>query len=160
MAALSAVVSPNTAWQKVGKALLGAGPAAQEAFRALKIYIANQKLNPSLNVAFFTQADGIVAATGTLLGTGTPTIYAVYAKKGSVATSAWFHIADDATGDITGARVLSMNFTGASDEKFYMDPEGLLLANGICVHSTTTNVGTTSSTGATTAQDGFVIYSV
>ena len=161
MAALAAVVNSNTAWQKVNHALTDANPATQEAFRALKIYLANQKLNLPLNIAFFTQADATVAATGTVLGTGAPTVYAIYAKKGTVATNAWLKVSDDATGGAaTGTTRVAFPFTGAGDEKFFIDPEGLPFTLGIAVMSNTSFVGITVSTGASTAMDGFVIYSV
>ena len=161
MPALTAVVSGNSAWQKVQKALAGASPAAQEAFRSLKIYLANQALNPSLNVAFWAQADAAASTTGVLLGTGQPKVYAVYAKKGTVATLAFLKVADDVSGAGTAATwKVGMNFTGASDESFYMNYNPTAYVSGIAVASHTTFTGATVSTGASTAQDGFVIYSV
>ena len=159
MAALAAVVNGNTAWQKVNHALTDANPATQDAFRALKIYLANQKLNPPLNIAFFTQADSIVAATGTPLGSGAATVYAVYAKKGTVATSAFLQLGDSEVGDATGTRFASIAMSGAGDEKFFIDPTGYVLTTGVAVHVTTTIVGLTSI-AASGAADGFVIYSV
>ncbi len=161
MAALSAVVSGNSAWQKVNKALSSASPAAQEAFRALKIYLANQALNPSLNVAFWAQADSAASTTGVLLGTGQPKVYGVYAKKGSVATLSFLKVADDVSGAATAATwKIGLNFTGASDEAFYIDYNPTAYVSGIAVANHTTFTGATVSTGATTATDGFVIYSV
>lgn len=161
MAALSAVVAGNTAWQKVNKALSSASPAAQEAFRALKIYLANQALNPPLNVAFFAQADsGAAGGTGALLGTGTPKVYAVYAKKGATATLSFLKIADDVSGGGTAATwKVGLNLTGASDEAFYMDFAPTAYVSGIAVAAHTTFTGASVSTGAAAA-DGFVLYSV
>ena len=161
MAALSAVVVGNTAWQKVQKALSSASPAAQEAFRALKIYLANQASNPSLNVGFFDKADVVGNASGVLIGTGTGKVYGVYAKKGSVATLAFVKVADDVSGAATAATwKIAMNLTGASDESFYINYNPTAYVSGIAVGSHTTFTGATVSTGATTCPDGFVIYSV
>ncbi len=161
MAALSAVVSGNTAWQKVNKALSSASPAAQEAFRSLKIYLANQALNPSLNVAFFAQADTAASTTGTLLGTGTPKVYGTYVKKGTVATLTFFKIADDVTGTATAATwKIGLNLTGAGDESFYVNYNPTAYVSGIAVACHTTFTGATVATGNSTACDGFVIYSV
>jgi hypothetical protein len=161
MAALSAVVSGNTAWQKVQKGLSSASPAAQEAFRSLKIYLANQALNPQLNVAFFSQADTSASTTGTLLGTGTPKLYASYVKKGTTATLTFFKIADDVTGtNAPSTWKIGMNLTGAGDESYYTNYNPTAYVSGIAVVCHTTFTGATIATGATTACDGFVIYSV
>jgi hypothetical protein len=161
MGVLSATVAGNTAWQKVSKALTNASPAAQEAFRGLKIYLANQALNPALNVAFFSQADTSASTTGVLLGTGQPKVYALYAKKGVVGTVAFLKLADDVTGAGTAATwKVALNFTGTGDEGFYMNYAPTAYTSGIAVASHTTFTGATVSTGASTAQDGFVIYSV
>lgn len=161
MAALSAVVSGNTAWQKVMKGLAGASPAAQEAFRGLKIYLANQALNPSLNVAFFSQADTSLSTTGTLLGTGQPKVYATYVKKGTVATLTFFKIADDVTGtNAPSTWKVGLNLTGASDESYYTNYNPTAYVSGIAVVCHTTFTGATVATGSTTACDGFIIYSV
>ena len=163
MAALSAVVSGNTAWQKVGKALAGASPAAQEAFRGLKIYLANQALNPNLNVAFWSQTESVTGstATGVLLGTGQPKVYGVYAKKGTVATLAFLKVADDVTGPATAATwKIGLNASGAGDEVMYLNYNPTAYVSGIAIASHTTFTGATLSTGAATGFDGFVIYSL
>ena len=161
MPALSAVVSGNTAWQKVQKALSSASPAAQEAFRGLKIYLANQALNPNLNVAFFSQADsGAAGGTGAALGTGTPKVYGVYAKKGTTATLSFVKIGDEATGGgVAATWKIGFAVSGAGDEGLYIDYNPTAWANGIGVAAHTTFTGATVSTGAA-ASDGFVIYSV
>ena len=163
MAALAAVVSGNTAWSKVNKALAGASPAVQDMFRGLKIYMANQGLNPNLNVAFWSQTESVTGstATGVLLGTGQPKVYAVYAKKGSVATLAFLKVADDVSGPATAATwKIVLNSSGASDEVAYMNYNPTAYVSGIAIASHTTATGATLSTGAATGFDGFVIYSV
>lgn len=159
IAALTAVVAGNLAWTRVNKALQGANPGIQESFRMLKIYLAQQKKNPDLNIAFFSQADSVLA-TGAVL-TGAPTIYGIYAKKGTVATASYLKISDDATaGGVAASFKYVIPFLTASEEKAFVDPNGTVLAAGIAIMSHTTVTGATVSTGASTGQDGFIIYSV
>ena len=160
MAALAAVVAGISVWQKVAKATASADPSIQEQFRALKLYFSQQKKNPDLNCGFFAQADTVIASTGTVIGTGAGELYAVYAKKGTVATAAYLKVGDDATGSLAATWKLVLPFLAASEEGAYFQPGGMAFALGLSVHSTTTATGSTSSTGATTGQDGFVIYSV
>lgn len=156
--ALTAVVAGNIAWQKVNKALMGANPGVQEAARMLKIYLSQQKKNPDLNVAFFSQADSVLA-TGAVL-TGAPTIYFIYAKKGTVATASYLKLSDDATaGGVAASFKYIFPFLTASEEKCYVDPNGTAFTAGIAVMSHTSASGATVSTGASTGQDGFIIYS-
>lgn len=158
MAALSANESANKVWQRVQKGLTDASPAIQNSFRQLKAYLAQQRANPDLQVAFFSRADSVIAATGTVVGTGTPKVYAVYAKKGTVATASWLKVCDDATGAVTGNVRLSMHSATAGEELAFVNPNPVAYSAGIAVQATTTAVGTTSSTGATTGFGGFVVF--
>ena len=160
MGVLAAVGTSQNAWAKVEKALGSASPAVQGAFEGVKQFFTTDKRNPGLGVAFFSQADSVVATTGTLLGTATTVeIYALYAKKGATATAAYLTLAADATGaGAAGTYKLIIPFSSANEEQFWINPEGISFADGLAVMSHTTASGNTATTTAAAGQDGFVIY--
>jgi hypothetical protein len=69
-------------WQKVAKALAGANPASQAAFRDLKNYITTQGGNPQLQFIPYTAAQAIVNLGTSLVG-GACTLYGWYGKNGA-----------------------------------------------------------------------------
>ena len=163
-----ATQSANLVWQKVNKALANASPAAQDAFKALKVVLANQKGNPDLQFLSWT-ASGALAASGTgamssstggvagIAGSGT--LYGLYAKKTGTGTTASFLTAHDATDNVTGTTqtLAVMKFTNVNDERFYIDPVGVVFLVDLTVSSTTTAAGTTETTGVSDSQGGFAI---
>ena len=158
MAALTATENANLVWQRVKASLAGANPAIQEAFRGLKLILATQYKNPNLQILQFAQADVAGSNTGAILGTGAPKIFAVYGKKGTVGTSAYLTICDSPTDAATGAtHRIALEASGAGDEVVFIDTAPAAWITGVCVVSKTTLTGTTVSTGATTAFDGFLI---
>src|SRR6266702_5607436 len=83
-------------WQKVAKALLGANPACQAAFRDLKNYMTTQGGNPQLQFAVYTQAQAIVNNGTDLIG-GACTLYGWYGKAARTSgTTASFQSINDA----------------------------------------------------------------
>lgn len=163
-----ATQSSQVVWKKVQNALAGASPAAQEAFRNLKVYMATQKKNPDLQFLSWTASGALAASgTGTMASStggvagiaGTGTIYAVYAKKNGTGTTAAYFRIDDATNNETGTtkNIFAALFKNVGDEAVYMNPLGTVFTVDICATSCTTNGGTTETTGASDSQDGFCV---
>lgn len=163
-----ATQSANLVWQKVSKALAGASPAAQDAFKALKVTLANQEGNPDLQFLAWTESGALAASgtgsmassTGGVAGiAGSGTLYGVWAKKtGAGTTPAYFKVFDgtDNTVAATGSLV-QMKFTNQDDERFYIDPVGVVFQTDITVSSLTGGTGVTETTGASDSQVGFII---
>lgn len=158
--AAQSLQSSQYVWAKVKLALANASPAAQEAFRALKISFNNVK-NPDLQFASWGAADAI-AATGAALPTGAFTLYGFYGKKtGTGSTQSFLEIHNKNT--ITGSTdvLASLGFKAVSDERFLVAPPqaGLLFSSvsGAAAVSVTAIGGATVSTGASDSVPGFVI---
>lgn len=158
----------NLVWQKVAKALSvqsgGAGteanPATQNAFRALKLQIATQKLNPQLQFVQFGPAD-VDAATGYVVGVGAHTLYALYGKKVGTGTTAAFlgYYDKNSNATSTDQKSASLYFKNVKDEAFVMSPTGWAHTNatGPTIASCTTIAGGTATTGDSDSQAGFAI---
>lgn len=159
----------NLVWQKVNKALgvqiagtagTAANPATQNAFRALKLQFATQKLGIQLQFVPFAEAD-VDAATGYVVGVGACTLYALYGKKtGTGTTAAFLGVYDKNTNATsTDQKSASLYFKSANDEAFAMSPNGWLHTNatGPTIASTTTIAGGTATTGDSDSQHGFAI---
>ena len=135
--------SSNKVAQKVKAALANANPAAQEAWQAVKIYLATQKQNPDLQFMPFTEVQADVAG-GTVLLTGAARVYFVFVKKENSATDNFTWIYDDATDDTTAANArIEFPLLIANDEQFYCNPAGLTIATGLVVTQYTGPLGTT-----------------
>lgn len=151
-----AVENSNKTWQRVKAALAGANPAAVEAFAQLKMYLATQKKNIDLQFLPFTAAQA-AAAGGTVLGSGTGTVYGWYVKKTATATQNTIKLYDDATDDTTaGNAIAAADLRAASTEVASIRPTGQALATGLVVTAHTTLLGTTDGSSAN-AGSGFVI---
>ena len=158
----------NLVWQKVRQLLTGASPAAQEAFRGLKVYFATQKKNPDLQLVSWTASGALAASgTGTMASStggvagiaGTGTLYAVYAKhQGTGTTDAFFRV-DDAINNVTGTAqaICGANLNATGDEFIWTNPNGTIFLVDLCVTSTTTFGGVTETTGVADTPHGFAI---
>ena len=141
-------------WQKVKKALAGAHPAAQNAFKDLREYFATQGKNPQLQFLAFTEAD-CDAANGTALLTGACTVYGTYVKKLASATDNWYKVYDDATDDTTaGDQMIAIPLLTASEEAYEIHTSGLPFGTGVLVTQHTTSIGTADGSDG---GDGFII---
>ena len=102
---------------------------------------------------------------GSVLATGVGTLYAIYARKGTIdqktagtATDAYVVVFDDATDDAgagTDGRLVLPSLV-ASESTFYCSSSGIVLADGLVVKSYTDFDGTTDSS-AGDAPNGFAI---
>jgi hypothetical protein len=90
-------------------------------------------------------------------------VHAIYLKKGTTATDAWYKIFDDATHDDTAAlAVIAIPLLTASEEVFVAFPGGMVLASGLCHGSYTAFLGYNGSTASTSGDgpaSGFVLVS-
>lgn len=146
--------SGNLVWQKVKNFLSntnvaskGANPVTQNAFLALKQYLAQNKRNPDLQLlpidGTVSSSDGSATASNILMA-GASTLYAIYLfKKGTVETI--FKASNNATTAATdGTQELAIAATAAGDV-LEMFPDGRALATGITVNQNTTRTGSTQT---------------
>lgn len=139
-------------------------PLTFYALKAFFLHMSANKGNPDLQFLSFSGTDA-EAASGTVLATGTATLYAVWGKKQNTATDAYLTIYDDASDDTTASRqVASLAFplagasTDLAGEGILLFPNGIPILRAVTVASYTTQAGSTSST-AGDAPAGFVIVS-
>lgn len=143
--------------QKVREAVKS--PAIYGALKNLFLYLSIYKKGTDLAFLPFTSTS-IDDAGGQVLVDAANTLYAVYSKKRATATDAYLVIFDDATDDAGGAtdaRIVLPHLV-ASDEAFYICPQGIAMGTGVVAKSYTDFDGTTDSS-AGDAPDGFVIVS-
>lgn len=144
--------SGNLVWQKVKNYLSnvniaskGANPVSQEAFLALKKYLAQNKRNPDLQLL---PIDGTVNSSdggntvSQILMAGACTLFAIYLiKKG--ATETIFKGSNHASTAATdGTQDLAIAATVAGDV-FEIYPDGRALSTGLTVTEDTTRTGST-----------------
>lgn len=156
--------SGNITWQKVKNALSalnvagkGANPVSQNAFLALKQYLAQNKRNPDLQ---FVAIDGTAVSSDggnadAVLANVACTLYAIYLfKKGTVETI--FKGSNHATVAATdGTQDLAIAQTVAGDFlEFY--PDGRALSVGLTITENTTRTGSTRTLNANQSS-GFAI---
>jgi hypothetical protein len=162
-----ATVNANLVRQKVYATLTSAtgtsagsgDPSAWYAFKAFFLSMAANKGNPDLQYLPVNSADTI-GSSGQDHGIDAACqLYAIYLKKGSSATDSYYVLYDDATDDCDGATDarISVGFLEAGDIFFAFYPNGLPFAAGLVSVSFTDFDGTTKSTTAAAAQDGFLI---
>lgn len=146
--------SQNLVWQKVKSALMDAHPAAQNAFRGLKEYLATQGGNPDLRFAAFSEAD-CDAAGGTSIIDAPCKVYGVYVKKVSAATDNYFKLYDDLTDDTTaGDQIVAIPLLATAEVGIEVHPVGLSFAAGVLVTQHTTSIGTTDGSDG---GNGFIL---
>lgn len=127
-------------------------------------YWASHKSNADLQFIPFT-GTSIDDSTGQQCGTGAGTLYAIYARKGTIdqrtagtATDAYVCVFDDATDDAgagTDGR-LTLPSLVANESTFYCTTAGIPLVDGLVVKAYTDFDGTTDST-AGDAPNGWCI---
>jgi hypothetical protein len=151
------VQDPVLIWQKVAKALAGANPATQAAFRDLKNYITTQGGNPQLQFIPYTAAQAIVNLGTSLVG-GACTLYGWYGKtartSGTTAAFENLHDAADNSATTTTMDTVRTRLTGQSFA--IVHPTGQAFATDLVISSTTAVGGATES-AAGDASYGFVI---
>jgi hypothetical protein len=160
----------NLVWQKVNKALsvqvagtsgTAANPETQNAFRAMKLQFATQKLNIQLQFVPFATGD-VNAATGYVTALGASTLYAIWGKKtGTGTTAAFLGVYDkNSNGTSTDQKSASLYFKSANDEAFAMSPNGWLHtdATGPTIASCTTIAGGTQTASSADTPNGFAIF--
>ena len=172
--AATAFEDPNLVWQKVNMALStqgsagvsgAANPSSQNAFRALKLQLATQDGNPQLQFFPFTEANVDITASGFTGPTGAYRIRGVWAKKSETGTGIGFlefrNQINTTYGTGATGVLLSMRFSGPSDESSYINPEGLPFTQttGSAIVCATTINGATSVTGDSNSVHGFMVIS-
>lgn len=132
-------------------------PGIFYALKSLFLHLAANKGNPDLAFLPITSTS-IDDSGGQVLVDAACTLYAVYAKKLATATDVYLAIFDDATDDAgagTDGRIV-LPFLAASEESFWMNPNGLTMATGVVAKAYTDFDGTTDSTD-TDCPNGFAI---
>lgn len=158
-----ALQGANLVWQKVTTALIGASPAAQLAFKQLKMVLATQGKNPQLQIVQFDSvtngSDGGNATA--VIADAACRVIAIYGKKSTGATVGYTKITDHATtlGVPDSFLVPATN----AGEEFYAIAAfntalniGHSMASGAVVGTVTAYNGTTKSLKVDSV-DGFVI---
>jgi hypothetical protein len=152
---------PNNVWLRVAIALTNANEYSKRVMNDLRLFLATQAFNPSLQFLTFTDAQ-LTTAGGIQLGTGTPRLYAVWIKKTGTAgvgtaTKSYVKFEDDATDDTTAStQRLVLPLLAKDEEVIYTSPTAIAFANGLNANADTTVLGTTDST-AGDAGFGFAI---
>lgn len=150
-----ALENSNLVAQKVKAALTNANPAIQNQYIAFKSYFAQQKGNPDLQFIPFTSTN--VLTTGYAATDAACTVYAVFTQKAGTGTTAgYLNIIDGASGN-TGARLSSVYHKTVGDQSFNFVPSGMAIATALSIFDTTAATGTTVTTGASDAVQGFVV---
>ena len=144
-------------WQKVSKALLGANPASQAAFRDLKNYMTTQGGNPQLQFIPYTAAQATTNLGTSLVG-GACTLYGWYEKNArtSGTTAAFSALHDAADNSATTTTVVTRKFNATGQQFAYVDSVGHACATDVVISSATAVGGATESSAAN-AGNGFVI---
>ncbi len=156
--------SGNLVWQKaknylsnVNATATGATPVAQNAFLALKQFMAQNKRNPDLQFIPFT-AEQAVTNNGTDLVGAACTLYGLYyrARRTSGTTAAFLAIHDAADNTATTTTVVTAKMKATLNEGQIISGQGYALATG-CTVSCATAVGGATESATADAADGFVI---
>lgn len=144
-------------WQKVSKALLGANPATQAAFRDLKNYLTTQGQNPQLQFVPYTAAQATTDGGTSLVG-GACTLYGWYGKTARTSgTTSAFEAIHDAASNAATTTTIDTARTKATGQSFaILHPTGVALATDAVISSATAVGGATESAAAD-ASNGFII---
>lgn len=152
-----ALLDGTFTWQKVEHQLATqqATPAAVDAFRNLKNYLVGNG-NPQLQLIPFTDADVTTNTGFSPIGGVTSTVYAVFVKKRTTATDAFFRLYNDTTNVTITLAFVSGNLAVSGDEFIAIYPKGLIFATDLTI-SADTGAGTGTESTAGDAGDGFVL---
>jgi hypothetical protein len=139
------------------KALRSSGvkPGEEMALKALFMYLAQHKANPTLYFYPFADLTADVAAVDAACK-----LYAVYVKKQATDTDAFFKLFDDAANDATAADAsVCIPLTISGEHSLFIQPDGHSLAAGAVVGSYTDSTGYNGTTPSTSGDgpDGFII---
>jgi hypothetical protein len=169
LATASSVENPNKVWSRVKMALgyLKATEQSQRMFDALKMYLATQGRNPSLQFTPLGATALVTATTGDITNarSGVISIYGIYYKKSGTdgvgsATASFLKIIDDGTQDAVSGLAASVvdEITAdvAGNEFVHLFPKGYALANGLRFVSVTAQNGLTIATAANSG-NGFIV---
>lgn len=150
--------SSNKVWQRVAIATRGSNEVTARLFRELKMYLATQKGNPSLQ---FVSINGLVNSSDSgntvsqILLAGAGNLYGLYLKHlGTTAT--WFKGSNHATVAATDGTQLIAEHSAAAEDICRIFPSGKVLSTGLTVTEDTTATGATLTLLANRF-DGFVI---
>ncbi len=147
----------NLVWQKVRQALIGAGPEAQNAFKALKEFIVSQKGNPQLQFVAYS-AEQAVTDHGVDLVGGACTVYGIYGKgrRTTGTTSSFLGLNAATTGDATTTTIFTTRLKLTGQRFVFTTGFGLACETGCTICAATTVGGPTESSAADAA-DGFIL---
>jgi hypothetical protein len=154
-----ALENANLVWQKAKAAMTGANPANQEALKDLKLYLASQKRNFNLQFIPYA-AEDIIANGGYSPDVDGNRIYAIYAKvrrTGTGTTSAFFNVHAATDNSATTTTITTARFKAAGQEYLFIYPNGLACETELTLSSAQAVGGSTETTSADDANDGFVI---
>lgn len=147
MSALT-VVNANLIRQKLYNAqgsLAGSNTRSSEVFYILKaifLHLASNKGNPDLDIRYLTSGANAVLVDSAC------TLYAVFAKKGIVATASYLKISNHAT--VVQADSFVILRSAVAGEEFVLAyPNGIAFSTGIAAGSYTGYDGTNASTPST-----------
>jgi len=128
------------------------GPGIYYALKSLFLHLAANKGNPDL---YF---DVLPGSSNEGLVNGACTLYAVYLKKGAVATAAYYKISNHATVVQAISQVILESHT-AGEEVLAMWPDGKTFTTGIAAGSYTAYDGSNVTTASTATHElsGFAI---
>lgn len=145
-------------WQKAKTYLLSAGYTAQNAFKDLKLYLAQQKKNPNIQVI---PVDGVSTASdggnnASVVAADSPcTLYGIYLKKVG-ATETIFKGSNNATTAGTdGTQDIAIAATVAGDV-FEIYPDGRAMSAGFTYCENTARTTSTKNVVAN-AMSGFIV---
>ena len=144
-------------WQKVKQGLTGANPAAQNAFRVLREYLATQGGNPQLQYIPYTAAQQVTNLGTSLVG-GACTLYGWYAKGARVSgtTAAFWALHDAADNSASTTTVDTAKSKVTGDQLAVIHPQGVAIATDVVI-SSATSVGGATESAAADASNGFVL---
>lgn len=119
-------------------------PKIQAILKALFSYLAQHKGNPDLQFTAFSA----LSTTSVVVADAACKLYALFVKKPSGSTtSAFVQVTDHASAGATASadlRIIAQN----ANEEILIFPDGLSMANGVTLLSTTTNSGATGTAAA------------
>lgn len=117
-------------------------PGIFYALKALFLHLATNKSNPDLFL------DYLPGSSNEGLVNGACTLYALYLKKGAVATAAYYKLSNHATVVQADSQVIIEAHT-AGEEVFVMWPDGKTFTTGIAAGSYTAYDGSNVTTAST-----------
>ena len=127
------------------------------AIKAFFLHWAANKKNTDLAFKAYSAEDATTAGGTDLVGAAC-TVYAWFVKgrRTTGTTAAWEQLQDAAGNSTTTAQVASVRLNVTGDQALFVWPNGVIMATGANISSTTINAGSVESSAANSS-DGFVI---